>query len=439
MNTATPQRTAPRPIKGSWEDLFSQAQQLASNYNDEAIAIYQRVFNGLMALPAAAREAGERRLFNLMMATGVELQGYLNLRDRYDESLAVIDKLSSLVPADERSQFIELKSDVLLQAERGEEAIALLRELATTDEADAADWGQIIAAYIRLKQPEKALEVVDEFSAWIDAQKAASAFKGEQASEAQYYERRLRAAALLELGRIEEATAIFDEVYAQGGADAFSPHLIYTRFVQRGMYEQALRYIDRDQAHPVRAAFWRGLVQRYMGAESKATRTWEAAISEGNLQQDQSSIVEHVLSRFYLGDPRGEGMEILLRAQREQQQRVSWMLFFLTGLGWIVRGDYNAAHSNIKLAVAQVKSVGEGKTLSNHYWRFVKDLTPADHVAQFAQYFDTSDDVVTSNEVPDTMASDTVASDTTASDTTASDTTVVEPTTPDSDTSGTAE
>ena len=84
MNTATPQRTAPRPIKGSWEDLFSQAQQLASNYNDEAIAIYQRVFNGLMALPAAAREAGERRLFNLMMATGVELQGYLNLRDRYD-------------------------------------------------------------------------------------------------------------------------------------------------------------------------------------------------------------------------------------------------------------------------------------------------------------------------------------------------------------------
>ncbi len=403
MNTATPQRSAPRPIKGSWEDLHTQAQQHARNYNDEAIPLYQRVFNGLIALPSAARAAGDNRLYNLMMVTGVELQGYLNLRERYDESLTVIEKMHNIVAEVDKPQIVELKSDVLLQADRGEEAISTLRALAESDDADAGDWGHMVAAYIRLKQPDNALQVVDEMGEWLDAQIEAGELQGQELIEARYYQERLRAAALLESGRIDEVLTLFDQLYSIDGAKAFSPHLVYTRLAQEGMYEQALRYIDRDQSHPVRAAFWRGLVSNRMGDNAKATRIWEAALKQDMVRSDTTSIVEHILTQYYLGDPKGEGVELMLRAQREQK-RISWMIFLLTGLGWIVRKDYKAAHSNIRLALAQVKSMGEGKRLPQHYWQFVQDLAPADQVEQFTQYFDTDTKIAAASSSEGTSA-----------------------------------
>ena len=54
-----------------------------------------------------------------------------------------------------------------------------------------------------------------------------------------------------------------------------------------------------------------------------------------------------------------------------------------------LRGDERAAHTNFKIAISQIKSMGEGKTLAHQYWRFVKDLVPADRAARFAAYFDT--------------------------------------------------
>jgi len=405
MNTATPQRTAPKPLKGSWEDLYAQAQQLARNSNDEAVPIYQRVFNGLVALPPAARAAGENRLYNLMMTTGVEMQGYLNLRDRYDESLAVTDKLLTVAAEVDKPQLIELKSDVLLQAGHGDEAIALLHELVESQDADAGDWGRIVAANIRLKQPQNVFAVVEEMGTWIDKKVAEGVLEGADASEVRYYQERLRGAALLELGRFDEVEAIFNHLFPLGGADAFSPHLLYTRLVGAGLLDEALPYIDRDQARPVRAAFWRGLVYRYKGENSKATRTWQAALKDEVVSGDTASIVEHILTRYYLGDPQGEGVELMLRAQREQT-RISWMIFLLTGLGWIVRKDNNAAHSNLRLALAQVKSMGEGKVLPRQYWRFVQDLAPADGLSQFAQYFDTESEpqAAASSELSSTVA-----------------------------------
>src|SRR5215203_3302069 len=206
MNTATPQRPAPRPIKGSWEDLYSQAQQLSRNFNDEAIPLYQRVFNGLIALPPAARAAGENRLYNLMMTSGVELQGYLNIRDRYDDSLAVIEKMLNIVNEVDKPQIVELKSDVLIQANRGDEGIAIMRELATSEDADLGDWGQIVSAYIRLKRPEDALAVIDEMDTWIEEKIAIGVLQGQEVTEARYYQERLRSAVLMELGRLDEST-----------------------------------------------------------------------------------------------------------------------------------------------------------------------------------------------------------------------------------------
>jgi hypothetical protein len=399
MNTAPPQRTAPRPIKGSWEDIFGQAQQLARNYNNEAIPLYRRVFNGLKALPPTARSAGDNRLYNLMMTSGIELQGYFNLLDRYDESLEVIDEMIGIVAEIDKPQLIELKSDVLLQADRGEEAVAILRQLAASEDADIRDWGHIVAAYIRLKQAPQAIALLDEMSAWVDEKATKSVLSESQIIDAGYYRQRLHAAALLEENKFEEAEAIFDVIFATGGPTAFSPHLLYTRLVKEGRFDEAMRYIELDKERPVRAAFWRGLVAKYSGDLRKATSSWQGAITEESARRDSESIVEHILARYYLGDPEGVGVELMLRTQREQS-RITWMIFMLTGLGWIVRGDSNAAHSNLRLALAQVKSMGEGKHLSNQYWRFLKDLAPADQIQSYAGYFETETD-----RIPETAKS----------------------------------
>jgi hypothetical protein len=322
--------------------------------------------------------------------------------------LAITDNLLGLVAEPDRPQLVELKSDVLLQAGRGVEAIAILHELVESVDADTGDWGRIIAAHIRSKEPGKVAAEVEAMGAWLDKEAAAGVLQGGDLAEARYYQQRLKAAGLLELGRFDEVDEIINSVFSQGGAEAFSPHLVYTRLVGAGLYERALDYINRDQARPVRAAFWRGLVYRYMGEESRATKTWQAAMKAETLSGDQESIVEHLLTRFYLGDPQGEGLEMMLRAQREQT-RISWMIFLLTGLGWIVRGDDNAAHSNFRLAVAQVKSMGEGKVLPRQYWRFVKDLTPADRLAQFAQYFDTEPEPQAAEPVAESTTSESAA------------------------------
>jgi hypothetical protein len=223
---------------------------------------------------------------------------------------------------------------------------------------------------------------------WIEEKIAVGVLQGQEVTEARYYQERLRSAVLMELGRIDESKAIFDQIYATGGVASFSPHLIYTRLVQEGMYDDALHYIELDKARPVRASFWRGLVTRYKGDQARAKRIWEDAIKEESVRGDTESIVEHILTLYYLGDPKGEGLELMLRAQREQT-RISWMIFLLTGIGWIVRGDNNAAHSNLRLALSQVKSMGEAKALPYQYWRFATDLAPAEKVAPFARYFDT--------------------------------------------------
>jgi tetratricopeptide (TPR) repeat protein len=391
MTTATPPRSARPPIKGSWEDLHNQAQQHARNFNDEAIPLYQRVFNGLMALPPAARAAGDNRLYNLMMTAGVELQGYFNLKDRYDEALDVIDKMLTVVSEVDKPQIIELKSDVLLLAGRGEEAVSLLRELIASEDADPGDWGQLAAAYIRMGEPEKALAAIDEMDPWVEAKIADGTIAGEEVAETGNYQQRLRIVALMELGRLDEAITLFNEVHERAGSEAVSPHMIYTRLIQEGQYREALRYIDRDQSRRVRAAFWRGLTYRYMGEDARARRIWQDALEPEFVRGDMESMVEHILTLYYLGDPKGEGLEVMLRTQREQT-RLSWLIFMLTGIGWLIRGDERAAHSNFRIGISQIKSMGDAKTFANQYWRFVQDLVPADVAERFALYFETTDE-----------------------------------------------
>jgi tetratricopeptide (TPR) repeat protein len=388
MNTSTPSRPAARQIKGSWEDLLTQARRHARNYNDEAIPLFRRVFDGLAALPPSARNAGDKRLYELMTGAGIELHGYLNVVERYDESLAVLEKLRSLLPDDEKNDLNAIKSNVLLISDRNDEAVAMLREQIVGEAATPYHFGHLISVLNRLKRYDEALVVTDQMAAWIEAEAETGNMDDEELLSTRQYQRRLRAATLLEAGQMDEALTIFDALYKEGGSSAFSPQLIYTQLIKMGEYEAALRIIDRDQSRPARAAFWRGLVYRYQGDTAKAQKIWQTMTREQFVAKDQNSMIEHVLSHYYLGDPDGEGREVVLRAMENRSQNTSWILFYLAGLGWAVRGDFVTAQSNFKLAQSQLKAAAESKTIPNQYWRFLHDLVP-DAAEQFAAMFDT--------------------------------------------------
>src|SRR4029079_8869539 len=126
-----------------------------------------------------------------------------------------------------------------------------------------------------MKEIEAVYPALDEMGEWIDTKAAAGVLQAAELTDAHDYQERLRVAAFLEQGNFGEAEAMFDRIFAARGAESFSPHLLYTRLVGAGLYDDGLRYIDLDQGRPARAAFWRGLVSRYKGNGANATKIWQ--------------------------------------------------------------------------------------------------------------------------------------------------------------------
>jgi hypothetical protein len=387
MNTRTPEQPAPPPIKGSWEDLFLQAQQLARNYNDQAIPLYRKVVDGLLALPAAQRNAAKRRLHNLLMAAAMGLQGYYNVRDRYDETLKLLAQLQPVVDEDERDMLEGLSVEVLVQAGRAGEAFAKLRSAAEAPGAELGDWGQLVMTYIRAGQPAQAIPVLEKMAEVIDSTPASPDRSAEDERSELSYLAGLRGITLLELGDLDGGISAFEDVVKLGGAYTNNLHLVYGRLIHHGRYAEAQRFIDLDHARPVRAEFWRGVSRLHMGQTAKAHQLFDSAVSADVAKTDQNSIMEYVLAHFYLGDPEGVGLEIVLSGIREQQV-VPWLLFYLAGIGWTLRDDLRAAKNNLQLAVTQLKSVAEGSKIPKQYWFFAQDIVPAEHLDELRGYFD---------------------------------------------------
>lgn len=387
-NTTPPQSRQKPPVKGSWEALLQEAQTHARNFNDQAIPAYQRIVDGLLALPPAARKAGNKRLYYILVTAGLELQGFLNTRDRYDEALGTLARMKPVLEDNDREQVESLERDILLLAGRTDEVVQQLREATDAEDAEMGDWGQIVMAFVRARQPADAIPVLDEMDAKLQEKIDAGTISEDEQQNDRAYITGLRAVATLEAGDIDKGTELFDQVLELGGGYAQNPHLLYGRLVHHGRYQEALPYIDHDKQRPVRAAFWRGVAQRHLGNEEKARLAFNAATENNALEQDRQSMVEFILAVYYLGDPGASGLEVVLRSLREQRAP-SWILFYLSAVGWALRGDMGAARNNIQLAATQYKWTAEGHKLPYQYWFFVTDILPEEQSATLAKYFDT--------------------------------------------------
>jgi tetratricopeptide (TPR) repeat protein len=376
-------------IKGSWEDLLNQAHRAAANQSDEAIVLYEKVRNGLQRFSAAQLAANDGRLHDLLEAAAANLHVYLTQRERYDEALDALVQLQAINEEEGRKAWQQRRAMVLAQAGRNAEALAELRDLATSPGAHLTDWGNLVMQSLRGKEFAQAAAIIDEATQWRTAQNEAEATTGTRlsAEDAAYLEN-LRCIVALAAGRYADGVTHFetagrlDEYYRE------RPYLLYARLVFYNQLELALPWIQRDARHPIRASFWHGVVLKRQGKPEVARRQWEGVIRSITPQTDNEQFVELVLSFYYLGDQEGQGLNGVLRALQSGGVQ-SWVLLFLAGLGWMLRDSLNNARTNFTLAISRRKAQAEGTKLSAEVWQHCQDLLTAEQQAQIVDYFQT--------------------------------------------------
>ena len=372
------------PVRGSYEALLQEAQELAAKRDDAAIDIYQRLIDRLSRIPQAQRMTHGARLQNVLVQAGVNLQAYLNMFGRYDESLAVLDTLRANVDGEERDELALHAANVQLQAGRLDEGIATLRDLAG-DNPDLEELGAVAIAHLHHGQTEAAAEILREMESLADAR--AAELSGDARTRDVAYLASLRSLLASERGEWDEAIAQFGRAAEHIDYYANNYNLLYTRLIHGGAYEQALPLTERDAARRIRSSFWRGVALHHLGREEEAQSLWRQ-VTETELTEDEASnLFEVILAFYYLGDPERLGLELALRLISETRNP-SASVFLLLGLGWGLRGNERNAHANFEMAMRQRRSMAEGAKLNRESWFFVEDLVDEGLCQEFAGYFE---------------------------------------------------
>lgn len=375
-------------IKGSWEDLLQQAQQLAGQQNDDAIPLYEKLIQRLGKLSEAQRMANNERLQQIFLQATFQLHAYLTLRERYNEALVVLDQAKALADEEGRDAMAYQQVMVLLMAEQTDEAFAQLRAQATSVDADISDWGALVLQYLRHHRVEEATQTLAEATAWVEAKVAGDELDDESVKEYQGYLADLYTELAIQQHAWNEAEAHYAAAVERDPLYKQNIHLFYMRLLQHGQPERALPYIQRDQQHPIRAGFWHGVAYHRLGQHEEAQRQWQKVIKLNPAQSKESSFSELILTHYYLGDKERTGLGSVLRVIQESR-RYDWQTLFLAGLGWAIQGRMDNAEANFQIAVNQRRMAVQGKVLPKQVWDYCVDLLDQAAQAQVAKYFET--------------------------------------------------
>lgn len=384
----TPPEKEPIVIKGSWEDLLQQAQQLVGNQNDDAIPLYEKIVQRLSKLSEAQRMANNERLQQIFLQAAFQLQAYLTMRERYAEALAVLDQTKALANEEAQGPIAYQQTLILFMAERVDEAFAHLRAAAMAPDADIADWGSLVMQYLRRNRVEEAAHAIEEAAAWVAVQMQEAALDDESVKEYHGYIADLRADLAVKQQAWDEAEAQYAKAIEENALYKQNIHLFYMRLLQAGQAERALPYVQRDQTHPIRAGFWHGIALYRLGQSEEAQQQWQKVLKIDVAKSKEPSFSEMMLTHYYLGDKERIGLGAVLRIIQESH-RYDWQTLFLAGLGWAIQDRFDNAEANFQVAVNQRRMSGQGKLLPKQVWDYCVDLLKEGGQARVAKYFDT--------------------------------------------------
>ena len=385
--TAPTQRTS--SLKGSWEELFERAQRMAGNRNDEAIPLYEKLVTRLSKMPDDQLELNDERLLKLLMRATAGAQSYLNLRERYDEALQIMDMARPHVDDEEELESYDIhRADILIMAGHLEKAVALLREMPQDDDGLIEHLGYIFRRYLQNKQWDQAASVLDELEQQAAIEIAAEEDAIEVARTRGYVDS-CHSLLALEKGEWDQAITWYEKMAGNGSDFGQNYQFLYIPLVHGGQDETALTFIQRDKAHKIRSGFWEGLAQYHLGHQNAAEKIWKRVTTTPLTEEEARFLFEFALAHFYLGDNEREGLELVLRVIREVESP-NWSLFVLAGLGWAARGSMSNAHTNFSIAVDQRRSLAQSRLLPNEMLTFVRDLVDESDQAELAKYFEPS-------------------------------------------------
>jgi tetratricopeptide (TPR) repeat protein len=387
---ASSQSSQPPVIKGSWEDLLNQAHRAAANQNDEAIALYEKVRNGLQRLSAKQLSANQGHLQELLETAATNLHVYLTQQEQYDAALTSLDAVQQIIK-EEQNAWLQRRAMVLAQAGHNDEALKILRGLAESPEAKLTDWGNLVMQHAKLRQIDQARAVIDEASQWVEQRHAAGSPADGSLAEDQGYLENLRCIIAIVGGDYQAGVSHFERAAELDPYYKDRPHLLYARLVFYEQLELALPWVLKDHKSPIRAGFWHGVILYRQGKDEEANRRWQQVVNNISPQTDNEQFIELVLTFYYLGDREGKGLNGVLRVL-QSGGRQSWVLLFLAGLGWMVRDNLSNARSNFALAVSRRKAAAEGTKLSPEVWQHCRDLLNEADQQNIIEYFQVDPD-----------------------------------------------
>lgn len=384
----TTQRDSNAPtIKGSWENQLETAQRLASDFKDEALPIYEKLFNRLGKMPRSQRMAANQRLQNIFMTSAVDYQGYLTLRGRYAEALAVVDRVLEEAPESERPMWQMHGAELLILAGQEDAAIARVKEAGQSADLDDLEaLGDLFMVLIRLGRLDEAASTLEELTALVESRDV----NDDARQRDRAYAADLATTLALERHDFDRAEALYAEAIALDPDLKQHLNRLYARFVHAGEAERALPYIKRDQQHPIRATFWHGLALQRLGEAEQAARQWEKVTAMDPAKTSETSFLEYILSLYYLDDPDGMGLGAVLNLLQEEGSNV-WALFYLAGLGWALRDNLQNAQTNFQRAVNLRRANGQGRKLPVETWYFCVDLLEEEELAAVREFFEVED------------------------------------------------
>jgi tetratricopeptide (TPR) repeat protein len=328
-------------------------------------------------------------LQKIFTVAAINAQSYLTLREHYDEALATLATLHDIGDSHDRAFTSFQRILVLFMADRTEQAFGELEARVHDDDADIADWGQLVMSNLRYRRLDEAAQALAAAQAWTDEQSELELISAEETREWRGYLATLYADVAMRRGEWDAAMGHFDEALAADPMYGKNLHLFYTTLMQAGQPERALTYIKQDSAYPIRSHFWHGVALQRLGQAEAAAAQWQQVLEVDLQTSEEPSFSEYVLTHYYLGDRERIGLGNILRILQEDK-RYEWQTLFLAGLGWAIQeGGMENAKTNLQFAINQRRTAAQGKLLPYQTWTYLRDLLPEDTQQELRKYFET--------------------------------------------------
>lgn len=389
------------PLKGSWEAQLAEAEQMARNFNDACLPIFDKIYTRLGKMPKARRMAADKRLQQIFLRASDDYQGYLLMREEYDKALEIIERMEEEL-GDEEALNWKLHSVLALhQAGRDDEVLERMRPQPDLPVEEALDaWGSFATLLIAIGRLNEAEAALDHATALVE-----ELIEEEEMHRIEIgYLAMQRAELALRRQAWEESVSWFNEAISWHDDYYARIRVIYQPMAVEGPPELALDLIREDMNTGMGRFFWRGVAHLRAGEEEKARQDWKKALPIEPDADETPPIYETVLASYYLGDPNRAGLSAVLQTLQEQDPE-NWGLMVLAGLGWAIHGNMTNAHSNLEIAMLLRRmSRPGGKYLPGEIWPHFRLLLAPEQLREFVQYFDVAMDLddpteVTENEM----------------------------------------